>query len=601
MGEILKTKIKLLLVSLVCIPNLNALTLEEGLKTAIEKDVEIQNRKVSLKKIKYDIKSAQGMNYPTVDLSGQMKTSAYSEDSLTPDKAQKTDTDYLGVEIRQKIYDGGDAKYEKSIQKHRYTSAEYYLNEAINDFILSFIQSYIDLLKAKDSLVLYSESYQINEKIFNKIKRKVDKGFGTKLEYETAKSRLDESLVNVTIQNMTYKDTKTALKFFLQKDFDSTELIKPIFSYAIPQTKRELIEKALDIHPSIDVALLNINVQMSEYQKTNKEFYPSLNFVGKYGINNVTHKEDGVDEYNDYELGIELAYNLYNGGRDTANKSKALESVSEKKLLLEQARREVKNKAELAWNSYILNQEKLDRLYDFLEAREYILEATMQEFDLGTKDLSALTDAHLDYIDTKRNMINTSYDLLLAKYKILDAMGVLKDTILGEEIDQIKFGLNKQKQNKLLKRFSNELKYSYKTKNVLEKIDSEVIDEDVKKLFEVEVKESPKTVKKVYNSFKEKFLDANSAKYTINLATSYSFKKAKQDIEAYRLKDKAFVFKFGADKTYYKTMYGVFDTYSDAQKALKNLHSDLKSNKPLIEIISLKQDLYHKYNSKKGN
>jgi outer membrane protein TolC len=65
------------------------------------------------------------------------------------------------------------------------------------------------------------------------------------------------------------------------------------------------------------------------------------------------------------------------------------------------------------------------------------LDATYQEFTLGTRDLGSVVDAHLDYISTKRNVISTTYDLLLAHYRILDSIGILSDEILEQKDKEI--------------------------------------------------------------------------------------------------------------------------------------------------------------------
>lgn len=48
-----------------------------------------------------------------------------------------------------------------------------------------------------------------------------------------------------------------------------------------------------------------------------------------------------------------------------------------------------------------LNQEKLVYLQEFLKTRKLVLDATFEEFYLGSRDLGSVIDAHLDYISTK--------------------------------------------------------------------------------------------------------------------------------------------------------------------------------------------------------
>lgn len=97
--------------------------------------------------------------------------------------------------------------------------------------------------------------------------------------------------------------------------------------------------------------------------------------------------------------------------------------------------------------------------------------------------------------------------------------------------------------------------------------------------------------------FKTKFLNADSELYTINLATLMNLESANKFNKRYKNKIELFVFKFGADKTYYKAMTGVFSSREEALNAVKTLDKNLRRNSPRVEKIGIKQKLYFKYNS----
>ena len=172
--------------------------------------------------------------------------------------------------------------------------------------------------------------------------------------------------------------------------------------------------------------------------------------VASYRLNDASYKENYTDTSNEYKVGLELVYNLYNGGKDLANNKKLLQTIQEKKILLQKTNQQISNKLSLSWNSYLLNAEKLAKLEKFVKTRKAVLDTTYQEFTLGTRDLGSVVDAHLDYISTKRNVISTTYDLLLAHYRILDSIGILSDEILEQKEKEI-FEKNDSKINEILK------------------------------------------------------------------------------------------------------------------------------------------------------
>ncbi len=625
---------KVILISVLLSSSSYAFTLKEGFLKTLNHDPEVQVRANELKKIKYDIDIANGLMYPTLDLRGSAYNTRSSTNSYTPKNGNLMSTDEYSLNLNQPLYDGFLSAYEKRLQQNRYESAQYYLKEAQNALALTFTQNYINVLKTKDMLSLSSESYQMSEDIYNKTVRKVERGFGTKLEFERAKGNLEESNVNLAIDRLTYSDAVQSLFNHVQEKFDSTELVKPAFTYNLPHTEDEALTYALSNHPSMLVSLKNVEVAIAEQKRDLESFHPNVNLVGTYKLNDAAHKEHGVDVSNEYQVGIEFAYNLYNGGKDDASNQKSLQTVKEKKILIQKSNQEISNRLALAWNSYQLNADKLDRLKEFVKTRRLVLDTTFEEFDLGTKDLGSVIDAHLDYVSTKRSVISTTYDLLLAHFRVLEAIGILSDEILNDKREEI-WGSNNTNIDDVVKTNTEELRFSYSTleennskkdepqleyleekatSEVLETPMKESVDEDVLKdepLIQntvegkidetvVESSNEDKSVKseatnELITTFKEKFLNAPEGKYTVNLATFSSQKNAERYIHENGISENAFSFLFGEEEQYYKVMYGIFDSYAQGQEALAQLNKNLVKNSPWVERITIKQNLYNKY------
>jgi adhesin transport system outer membrane protein len=586
--------------------SIHAFTLQEGFQKSLVNNSEVQVRENELKKIKYDIDIANGLMYPSLDLVGNVNNNRKSTNSYTPQNGNVISQDEYSLNVTQPLYDGLESAYQQQLQKNRFQSAQYYLKEAQNNLALTYTQNYINALKTKDMLSLSSESYQISEDIYNKTVKKVERGFGTKLEFERAKANLEESGVNLAIDKLSLNDAMQALFNNVQEKFDSNELVKPTFTYNLPHTEEEALSYALVNHPSMLVSFKNVEVAMSEQKRDLKSFHPEVNLVGTYQLNDAAHKEKGVNVSNEYQVGIQLAYNLYNGGKDDASNQKMLQTIKEKKILIQKSNQEISNRLALAWNSYVLNEEKLGRLQQFLKTRRYVLDTTYEEFNLGTKDLGSLIDAHLDYISTKRSMISATYDLLLAHFRVLEATGILSDELLSDKREEI-WGKNKIDIEQVVKKNTEELTFSYtalEDKNKkqeapkLEYLEENKVNEDLlasktqtAPLTSVEPKIQSKEL-----SFKEVFLSASEDKYSVNMATFSTMENAIRFMKENNITNQSFAFLFGQDEQYYKVMYGVFDTYQEAKEAIQLLSKEIRNNNPRIEPIHIKQNLFKKYN-----
>lgn len=175
--------------------------------------------------------------------------------------------------------------------------------------------------------------------------------------------------------------------------------------------------------------------------------------------------KENDQEYNEYKVGFEISYNLFNGGRDTLSDKKALQNIKDKELLVKKSKYQVKTDLRLAWNAYKLNKEKQESLKQYLIVKKDVLDATNKEFDLGLKDLNTLLETNIEYVDIKKDLIRNTYDLMITNYEILNAMGKLSEALEDklptlDKIDADDLVLNMQ--NDLDFSFDRDTKYEEK-------------------------------------------------------------------------------------------------------------------------------------------
>jgi len=128
---------------------------------------------------------------------------------------------------------------------------------------------------------------------------------------------------------------------------------------------------------------------------------------------------------------------------------------------------------------------------------------------------------------------------------------------------------------------------------------------DIKELYngfknkKLQTKQKVKKVKpfQTNQKFKKLFLNAPKDLYTINITSFSSIAQAKELLDKEKIYDNSFVFTYGEENEWVKVMYGVFETYEDANAALEKLEDIKVKYEPVIETITSKQELYKKYNS----
>ena len=547
-----------------------AFSLKDGYKNALNYDVDTQIIKNNLKTIKYDQDIASSMYSPKIDLSAQAQIS-----KTTKDNALKKKSDQYGAKVVQPIFDGFESKFENKLQDERYNAAKYSLTENENNLAIDYIQSYINTLRQKDLLSLGIENMSISEDIFSKVYKKVQAGYGTKLEFETAKENYTKMKVNLSNLKINYRNAIESLRFYVHKDFDTNELIKPYFYNRLPKNLETALKLAMANNPAYLVAKANIKVAKMEQKRDLKSKYPSLALVGTYDkYNSLDSASD--DSYGEYKVGLEFNYNLYDGKKNSVEK-KSLLKVNEKEYLKQKSKYQIETNLRSSWNNYILNKDKKRKQESYKNTKKNVLDATIKEFDLGLKDLNTLMDEHSAYIVSKSEYINISYDYILSKYKLLHAMGTLGRFMNNDNLTFESLLSNKLLKKKVIKKEIKSKKYSYKKPSVVE-----VKNQNINQLTPNEV-------------FRNKFLKAPANKYTINLAYTNSEQKAYDLLEKYNYIHKGFYFSFREVNKLQRIMLGIYDTKQEAKRILKNLPKSLKKAQPRVELILIKQNVYKKY------
>ena len=106
------------------------------------------------------------------------------------------------------------------------------------------------------------------------------------------------------------------------------------------------------------------------------------------------------------------------------------------------------------------------------------------------------------------------------------------------------------------------------------------------------------TPEKQLSGFAKIFMESDSKNsYTINLATTYTKEQSDKFINENNLKENTFALGFindGDNKYYVKIMYGVYKTKKEALEVVQKLSQELKANKPTVEGVFKKQELFRK-------
>lgn len=410
--------------------SLNALTLQEGVDEVLATNPIVQERLHNYKSTLEDLRITESQYLPSLDYSGNFGKDKI--DSPTTNFDSRTLYNYEhSLQLTQNLFNGFGTLYEADYQKARILAAANHYVENANDVAYSFINQYITVLKARDTLVVAKESVTFHQEVFSKVKKLFDSGSTTRSEFEKIDTSLSLAQSNYIVAQNNLEDALFNLERVLGRYVKAEELIVAPFVGVLPASETEMKDFAKEHNPSVLVSHYNIRSAEAQRQASYKNYYPKIDAYARKSWAEDISGSIGKDERS--IIGIRISYNLYRGGADEAQIAKSLTQISREQETKRDVIRKLDEQGRLAWSAKTYVAQQLEYLQKYAKTSAKTLELYQQEYDLGRRTLLDLLVAQNDFVAARTQVIKAQNDLLFSNYRILDAMGTMVQNVLGSK------------------------------------------------------------------------------------------------------------------------------------------------------------------------
>jgi len=409
-----------------------ALNLKSTVSEVIETHPIIQERLKNYRATRQDMGMADSGYMPTIDIVGGVGWK--TQGRINSDIAKENyDTYNSAIILKQNLFNGFDTLYGVAYEKSRVVSAAYDYIEKTDDVTLQTTKAYLDLLRANELYNTSKENVANNELIYSKVYELYVAGVAARSELDKIQSSLALSRSNLSAKRNNLVDARFGFHRMLGRNVSVESLSKPKFTARLPKSRVRAVQFALKNNPSLMVSKFNLKAAQKRYKQTRANYYPSVDLEASQNYSNNWQTSSSPDDR--FEVMLNVTYNLYNGGHDSSLKQKNISLVNQEIEKGRELKRELIHSLGISWSAYEITKVQLDDLYKFQSFSFSTLELYQEEYELGQRSLLDLLAAQNDFFNAQTQIINVEYDRLFAKYRILDAMGVLVVALLGEEVD----------------------------------------------------------------------------------------------------------------------------------------------------------------------
>jgi len=409
------------------------LSLDECINIALEKNSTLRVSRLSDEAADKDVLGSYSGILPSVSVSASKAvningpsedvqvvtlkdtiTNVVSQQKVTiVSKKTSVNTNGLGLQVNQPIFDGGIWWNRIRKAKTDKKSSEFGLLSKENDIILQVQQAYFNLNKQIKLLEVYEIAVTRSQGQLDRTEKMYELGAIAQLDVFQSRVNLGNDRISLLQQKNTVDQAKKNLNLVMGRDpFYPLKVDSEIsLDTTIPESK-ELFQIAIDNQPAIKQGEADLKSSKLSVSISKGQYYPNLSGYVSYGRNNQDMNRVYTTNFSeDYSMryGVNLSMNFFNGFSDYVSVQKAKISEKTAKENFEEYKRNLASEIEQYYANY-------KSYLDIIEINKQNLEAAKEEVRLAEERYQIGAGTALEVREAQVNLTRAEEILIAAQF-----------------------------------------------------------------------------------------------------------------------------------------------------------------------------------------
>lgn len=418
-------------------PLSSALDLVEAYERAKNSDPNWQANVYQYQADQLDIGVAKGYLLPTVTISGNVtrKHQTLNNESMSNGifagsdlMSSSSTTKQIAVTARQPIFRVDAWQGYKQV-KTSVQLSEVILKSQQQQHLLNVSEAYFNVLRQQALTLTNAQEEKALLEQLNTMNAKLREGL-------VAKSDVGEA--NAQYQNARANRISTGVQLILAQE-QLTQLIGPYqeklavlrddFQYQkpIPNNLMEWVDLAQN--QNLDILQARLQLQSANDQRRVEQaaIYPQIDAVASYGYN-VQSPKTVISSDGDFnQIGVEMNWNIFTGGRTKTNIEKSKRIVQKSDAQLDAAVRKANTDVKKSYLQVETDQSTLQARKAAMESSALVSRASQAQYDEGLKNMVDVLLAQRNAFSTQQELVNAQYDYVLNVLRLKASVGQLNE------------------------------------------------------------------------------------------------------------------------------------------------------------------------------
>jgi len=394
--------------------NLNALNIDEAIKSTILNNPKVKIAIEKLTESKELMSYAYGSKKPTLTSTISGTYANADKNTSTASTTPETLTDKYQLTVSQNLYDAGYNELEIARSKILFNDEVIQFKITLQSLILEAIEGYLTVINYEKSLEANQKNYDSVSKAFEETKTRFDLGSATLYDLQNAEasfaiasSNLFAAEQNVQISNKSFKRVVGLQAINLEDVLNINNLVN----------LSNTIETAMDQNLNLLLAINDIENKKILLLKEKKSKKPNLDISGTAEYSDSGRVDSGT-KLTQGSVALTLTIPLYQKDQDNSNIRKYYSQILQSEIYLEDFREDIQIQIYNTYKDFKISESNMSTNQIVIKSIETSLNSLNEEYNIGTKTITDLVNeeekllnANVNYLNSKKNFITNYFKL----------------------------------------------------------------------------------------------------------------------------------------------------------------------------------------------
>jgi outer membrane protein len=394
--------------------NLNALNIDEAIKSTILNNPKVKIAIEKLTESKELISYAYGFKKPTLTSTISGTYANADKNTSTASTTPETLTDKYQLTVSQNLYDAGYNELEIARSKILFNDEVIQFKITLQSLILEAIEGYLTVINYEKYLEANQKNYDSVLKAFEETKTRFDIGSATLYDLQNAEasfaiasSNLFAAEQNVQISNKSFKRVVGLQAINLEDVLNINNLVN----------LSNTIETAMDQNLNLLLAINDIKNKKILLLKEKKSKKPNLDISGTAEYSDSGRVDSGT-KLTQGSVALTLTIPLYQKDQDNSNIRKYHSQILQSEIYLEDFREDIQIQIYNTYKDFKISESNMSTNQIVIQSIETSLNSLNEEYNIGTKTITDLVNeeekllnANVNYLNSKKNFITNYFKL----------------------------------------------------------------------------------------------------------------------------------------------------------------------------------------------